>query len=256
MASKLLGQAKAKTLRRAGDAKVDPADITTEDPRRRPASVSASEQASGYAGASDGRHADVEASKHASENAGSSASHLVGRMVSDVAGVEAGSFVDEYASDQAGEEAGVDVGSGADIADGLYASNSASEFAGTSASMPAVGSAGVIAGAGNHDATVSSPRRQVSTGEKAGRNASRKAGKGASGGAGQKAGGGTKKPSRRRGRPAGPERRLLSVRILTAVDDALTRAVEETERGPQDITDEALTEWLTKRGFPPQVSSR
>jgi len=45
---------------------------------------------------------------------------------------------------------------------------------------------------------------------------------------------------RRRGRPRGPERAKLSVRILAANDAKLTRAVEQTGQSPQYLVDQAL----------------
>ena len=51
------------------------------------------------------------------------------------------------------------------------------------------------------------------------------------------------------GRPRGPERVPLTVRILTAVDERLTAAVEATGKSPQYIVDEALSEYLKRLGF-------
>jgi len=51
---------------------------------------------------------------------------------------------------------------------------------------------------------------------------------------------------RRRGRPRGPEREMLSVRILAANDRRLTVAVEQTGLNPQTLVDQAL-EALFKR---------
>jgi len=45
---------------------------------------------------------------------------------------------------------------------------------------------------------------------------------------------------RRRGRPRGPERAKLSVRILASNDTKLTRAVEQTGQSPQYLVDQAL----------------
>lgn len=45
---------------------------------------------------------------------------------------------------------------------------------------------------------------------------------------------------RRAGRPRGPERAPLSVRVLAANDRMLTVAVEQTGRNPQTLVDEAL----------------
>ncbi|MCX4707206.1 hypothetical protein [Streptomyces sp. NBC_01373] len=45
---------------------------------------------------------------------------------------------------------------------------------------------------------------------------------------------------RRAGRPRGPERAPLSVRVLAANDRMLTLAVEQTGKNPQTLVDEAL----------------
>ncbi|MFD5428520.1 hypothetical protein [Streptomyces sp. NPDC127084] len=45
---------------------------------------------------------------------------------------------------------------------------------------------------------------------------------------------------RRRGRPRGPERVPVSVRLLTSTDRKLTIAVEQTGLNPQTIVEEAL----------------
>ena len=65
----------------------------------------------------------------------------------------------------------------------------------------------------------------------------------------RKAGKNAGKRRRRVGRPRGPERMPLTVRILTAVDERLTAAVEATGKSPQYIVDEALSEYLTRLGF-------
>lgn len=59
----------------------------------------------------------------------------------------------------------------------------------------------------------------------------------------------TGKRRRRVGRPRGPERVPLTVRILAATDERLTAAVEATGKSPQYIVDEALSEYLTRIGF-------
>lgn len=51
----------------------------------------------------------------------------------------------------------------------------------------------------------------------------------------------TRTPALRRGRPKGPARKMLSVRILPENDRKLTAAVEATGKIPQTIVDEALT---------------
>jgi hypothetical protein len=67
--------------------------------------------------------------------------------------------------------------------------------------------------------------------------------------AGRKTGRKTGKRRRRVGRPRGPERVPLTVRILAATDERLTAAVEATGKSPQYIVDEALSEYLTRLGF-------
>jgi hypothetical protein len=57
------------------------------------------------------------------------------------------------------------------------------------------------------------------------------------------------KPLRKPGRPRGPERVPLTVRILAVMDERLTAAVEATGKSPQYIMDEALSEYLTRLGF-------
>jgi hypothetical protein len=68
----------------------------------------------------------------------------------------------------------------------------------------------------------------------------------ASAGASRKAG----KRKRRVGRPRGPERVALTVRILAANDARLTEAVETTGESPQYIVDAALTAYLDALGIP------
>jgi len=62
--------------------------------------------------------------------------------------------------------------------------------------------------------------------------------------AGRKAG----KSARRPGRPRGPERTALTVRILTATNDRLTTAVDLTGDSPQYIVDAALAAYLDALG--------
>ncbi len=58
-----------------------------------------------------------------------------------------------------------------------------------------------------------------------------------------------KPPARRRvGRPAGPARVALSVRILPRLDKGLTSAVDATGMSPQYIVEAALEDWLTRYG--------
>ncbi|MGW2110708.1 hypothetical protein [Streptomyces sp. NPDC001948] len=57
--------------------------------------------------------------------------------------------------------------------------------------------------------------------------------------------GGTR-PPRRRGRPRGPERVAVSVRILTSTDRKLTAAVEQTGLNPQTILEDALEAYFRR----------
>jgi len=52
------------------------------------------------------------------------------------------------------------------------------------------------------------------------------------------------RPRRRPGRPKGPQRVALSVRIRPEIDQRLTAAVEHTSLGPQQIVEAALVAWL------------
>ncbi|WNI34614.1 hypothetical protein [Streptomyces sp. ITFR-6] len=49
-----------------------------------------------------------------------------------------------------------------------------------------------------------------------------------------------RRPPRRRGRPRGPDREMLSVRILASNNRKLTVAVEQTDLNPQTLVDQAL----------------
>ncbi|MFB7619268.1 hypothetical protein [Kitasatospora sp. NPDC056181] len=75
------------------------------------------------------------------------------------------------------------------------------------------------------------------TGNPAGSTTGGKDGESASASTGGNAGA---RAGRRLGRPRGPERAKLSVRILKENDDKLTRAVEQTGENPQDLVDQAL----------------
>lgn len=119
------------------------------------------------------------------------------------------------ASDMAGDE------------DGISASGNDSQSAIMSDVLPGSDRAGGSAGgAAVPDAGAPASRQAIrKTGKKAG------------------------KRRRRVGRPRGPERVPLSVRILAETDERLTAAVEATGESPQYIVDEALSEYLTRRGF-------
>jgi hypothetical protein len=54
---------------------------------------------------------------------------------------------------------------------------------------------------------------------------------------------------RRVGRPRGPARRALSIRILAENDDRLTAAVEATGQSPQYLVDAALTAYFDGLGI-------
>lgn len=50
-------------------------------------------------------------------------------------------------------------------------------------------------------------------------------------------------PPRRRGRPAGPTRVMLTVRVLVETDALVTEISEATGAGPQEITDAAIAHY-------------
>lgn len=54
-------------------------------------------------------------------------------------------------------------------------------------------------------------------------------------------------PARRRGRPRGPRRYTLSVRITAELDIRLSRECEASGDGPQIIVERALDEYLSRR---------
>jgi hypothetical protein len=116
------------------------------------------------------------------------------------------------ATDTASEKAIISAsGNGSEpatISDGIYSSGKAGDTAGNPDSQPAV--------------SVASRQAVRKTGKKAG------------------------KRRRRVGRPRGPERVPLTVRILAATDERLTAAVETTGKSPQYIVDEALNEYLSR----------
>jgi hypothetical protein len=99
------------------------------------------------------------------------------------------------------------------------------------ADIPASGNAGAIAGN-----PVSLVADEPASG-KASTRASRKAGK----------------RKRRVGRPRGPERVALTVRILAATDARLTEAVETLGESPQYIVDAALAQYLDGLGISRQA---
>jgi hypothetical protein len=113
---------------------------------------------------------------------------------------------------------------------GIIASVSASNNASDPASVPESVSASVSGSpdAGDDASAVASATASL----KASRNA------------GPLAGG-----RRRVGRPRGPARRALSIRILAENDDRLTAAVEATGQSPQYLVDAALTAYFDGLGI-------
>jgi|GEM_PF-6741630 len=57
----------------------------------------------------------------------------------------------------------------------------------------------------------------------------------------------TETPRRGPGRPPGPERRPITVRVLAEHDQVLTDAWDEDGLRPQQVLDEALADWAKKR---------
>jgi hypothetical protein len=99
-------------------------------------------------------------------------------------------------------------------------------FADDDASIPASGNENVTDGhKGIYKAT-------LAAGSRADRKAVNKAGK----------------PRRRVGRPRGPERVALTVRVLAVTDDRLTEAVERTGQSPQYIVEAALAAYFDALG--------
>jgi hypothetical protein len=70
------------------------------------------------------------------------------------------------------------------------------------------------------------------------------------GNAGRRAAGKARKKRRRVGRPRGPVRVPLTVRVLATTDARLTAAVEMTGDSPQYIVEAALAAWLDALGIP------
>jgi hypothetical protein len=64
------------------------------------------------------------------------------------------------------------------------------------------------------------------------------------------AGGEDGRKARRVGRPRGPERVALTVRVLPGTDTRLTAAVEITGESPQYIVEAALTAYFDQLGVP------
>jgi hypothetical protein len=111
----------------------------------------------------------------------------------------------------------------------------ADQSTGDDASISASGNAGVIDI--NPDGVEDVSFAVSSDGKKAGVRAGRSAGRKVS------------KPRRRVGRPRGPDRVPLTIRILAETDDRLTVAVELTGESPQYIVDKALAGYLDALGI-------
>jgi hypothetical protein len=103
---------------------------------------------------------------------------------------------------------------------------------------------------GNEETLTAIGKAGVADGGTAVRNASRSAARAASSRAGKSAGHKAGKARRRVGRPRGPERVPLTIRILAATDERLTAAVEATGDSPQYIVDAALAAYLDALGIP------
>jgi hypothetical protein len=119
------------------------------------------------------------------------------------------------------------------------ASDSASGNAGVNAGFPDGGNAGLSAvpDAGGNAGELAS----TAAGTSASRKASASAGRSARG----------KASARRRvGRPRGPDRVALTIRILAANDERLTAAVDATGQSPQYVVDAALSAYFDALGIP------
>jgi hypothetical protein len=81
-----------------------------------------------------------------------------------------------------------------------------------------------------------------------GKTASALAGRDDGGQVGPGNGGKAGKPRRRVGRPRGPERVPLTVRVLAATDERLTAAVNLTGQSPQYLVDAALAAYFDALG--------
>lgn len=145
--------------------------------------------------------------------------------------------------DPADLSAGSEASTAADTADSRAASISAGGNAGTVDSMSA---GDTVSGSTSKNDSATASGRASSTGS---RPAGRKSDKPASRSASSKASKAKTKRGRRVGRPAGPERTAITVRVLVENDQALTEAVAETGQSPQYIVDEALAAWLRERGY-------
>lgn len=109
--------------------------------------------------------------------------------------------------------------------------------------------------AGNDASDPASDTASLSASENASGSTSDIDGRKASGHAGARAGQSAGKKVRKKaggrrvGRPRGPERVALTIRILAATDKRLTAAVEQTGESPQYIVDAALSAYLDALGI-------
>jgi hypothetical protein len=117
------------------------------------------------------------------------------------------------------------------------ASNSASDDASESASVPASPDATDLAS--QHPSPTATEAASVPASRATSDTASRPARHEASAST-RPAADSPSRPTRRVGRPAGPERRALNVRIRADLDQRLTQAVAETGQSPQPLVEDAL----------------
>jgi hypothetical protein len=130
---------------------------------------------------------------------------------------------------------------------GTVAGDDASDSASEKASVFDDTNAGLSdsSSAGNQDSQNASPAASYPASAMASRTASTTASRTADGRAGKKAG-----TKRRMGRPRGPARVALTIRILAANDERLTAAVEATGQSPQYVVDAALAAYFDALGIP------
>lgn len=176
------------------------------------------------------------------------------------AGQQASGHASQPASYSAGGVDSTYAASPASEIDGQIDSNNASTTASTADGKPASISACANAGqeasatAGETASSKGSAKASPKVSKNAVRKASSTAGKNASRLASSTASD-IGRPPRRRGRPRGESRRPITVRIRDEVDEAITRAVEDTGRNPQSIADDALAQWLSQRGYLPNADN-
>jgi hypothetical protein len=124
--------------------------------------------------------------------------------------------------------------------------------AGDDASDSASGKASVFddTNAGLSDSSSAGNRDSQNASDPASTTASRTASTTASRTAGSRAGKKAASARRRMGRPRGPARVALTIRILAANDERLTAAVEATGQSPQYVVDAALAAYFDALGIP------